>query len=128
VTEEPNVFIFQKTFDIIAILTVITICMILPIMFSRERRKITWWDYCYPYLGVPLWYLLREFGVGDSVNTSNFMVEMFSILMCSASAPWFRFALTYSKGRLVALISFILTLSPLAVAAGVRLIMPVLPS
>lgn len=121
-------FVFQKTFDIIAILTVITISMILPIMFSRERRKIFWWDYCYPYLGVPLWYLLRKFGVGDEISTSNFLVEMFCILMCSASAPWLRFALTYAKGRFVSLISFILSLSPLAVAIGVRLIMPVLPS
>ncbi len=121
-------FLFQKIFDIIAILTVVTISMILPIMFSREKRKIIWWDYCFPYLGVPLWFLLREFGVGDGVSTSNFLVEMFSILVCSVSAPWLRFALTYSKGQVVALISFILTLSPLAVATGVRLIMPVLPS
>ncbi len=121
-------FLFQKTFDIIAILTVITISMILPIMFSRKRRKIIWWDYCYPYLGVPLWYLLREFGVGDEVSTSNFMVEMFCILMCSASAPWFRFGLTYVKGRLVSWISFILSFFPLAVAVGVRMIMPVLPA
>ena len=120
--------LFQKTFDILAILTVITISTVISLMLSKKNLKITWWDYAFPYLGVPFWFILRELGIGGEASSSNFMVEMFAILLCSASAPWFRFALTYVRGRLVAWISFILTLSPLAVAAGVRLIMPVLPS
>lgn len=121
-------FLFQKTFDILCILTVITLSTVVSVMYSKKKMKITWWDYAFPYLGVPFWYILRECGVGGEVSSSNFMVEMFVILLCSVSAPWFRFGLTFVRGRVVGLISILLTVSPLAVAAFVRLIMPVLPS
>lgn len=121
-------FLFQKTFDIIAILTVITLSTVVSLMYSKKKMKITWWDYAFPYLGVPFWYILRECGVGGEVSSSNFMVEMFAILLCSVSAPWFRFALTFVRGRIVGLISMLLTVSPMAVAAFVRLVTPVLPS
>jgi hypothetical protein len=122
------VLLFQKTFDIIAILTVITISTVISLMYSKKKIKITWWDYAFPYLGVPFWYILRECGVGDEATSSNFMVEMFAILLCSASAPWLRFTLTFIKGRVAGMISILLTVSPLAVAAFVRLVTPVLPS
>ena len=121
-------FIFQKTFDIIAILTVITLSTVVSLMYSKKAMKITWWDYSFPYLGVPFWYLLRGCGVGGRVSSSNFMVEMFAILLCSISAPWLRFALTFVKSRIVSLVSILLTVSPLAVAAFVRWVTPVLPS
>lgn len=121
-------FLFQKTFDIIAILTVITLSTVVSLMYSKKKMKITWWDYAFPYLGVPFWYILRECGVGGEVSSSNFMVEMFAILLCSVSAPWFRFALTFVRGRIVGLISMLLTVSPMAVATFVRLVTPVLPS
>lgn len=122
--------LFQKTFDIIAILTVITISSVVSLMMSKKTIKITWWDYAFPYLGVPFWYILRECGVGGEVSSSNFMVEMFAILLCSVSAPWIRFTLTFVKdrSRFVGLMSTLLTVSPLAVAAFVRLVTPVLPS
>lgn len=120
--------LFQKTFDIIAILTVITISTVISLLYSKKKMKITWWDYAFPYLGVPFWFVLREFGVGDEATSSNFMVEMFAILLCSISAPWLRFSLTFVKGRVVGLISMLLTVSPVAVAAFVRLVTPVLPS
>jgi hypothetical protein len=122
------VLLFQKTFDILAILTVITISTVISLMYSKKQMKITWWDYAFPYLGVPFWYILRECGVGGEASSSNFMVEMFAILLCSASAPWLRFSLTFLRGRLVGLISMLLTVSPLAVAAFVRMVTPVLPS
>lgn len=120
--------LFQKTFDVIAILTVITISSVVSLMLGKKNMKITWWDYTFPYLGVPFWYILRECGVGGEVSSSNFLVEMFAILLCSVSAPWIRFSLTFIKGRVVGLISILLTVSPLAVAALVRLVTPVLPS
>lgn len=120
--------LFQKTFDIIAILTVITLSTVVSLMYSKKQMKITWWDYAFPYLGVPFWYILREFGVGGEASSSNFMVEMFAILLCSVSAPWLRFSLTFARGRVVGWISMLLTLSPLAVAAFVRVVTPVLPS
>jgi hypothetical protein len=122
------VLLFQKTFDIIAILTVITISSVVSLMISKKSTKITWWDYAFPYLGVPFWYILRECGVGGEISSSNFMVEMFAILLCSVSAPWIRLALTFIKGRAVGLISILLTVSPLAVAALMRWVTPVLPS
>ncbi len=121
-------FLFQKTFDIIAILTVITLSTVISLLYSKKKMKITWWDYAFPYLGVPFWFILRECGVGNEATSSNFMVEMFAILLCSISAPWLRFSLTFVKGRVVGLISMLLTVSPLAVAAFVRLVTPVLPS
>lgn len=122
--------LFQKTFDIIAILTVITISSVVSLMLGKKNRKISWWDYAFPYLGVPFWYILRECGIGGEVSSSNFMVEMFAILLCSVSAPWIRFALTFVRGRsrVMGLISILLTVSPLAVAAFVRLVTPVLPA
>lgn len=120
--------LFQKTFDIIAILTVITISSVVSLMLGKKNMKITWWDYTFPYLGVPFWYILRECGLGDEVSSSNFLVEMFAILLCSVSAPWIRFALTFIQGRGVGLISACLTVLPLAVAALVRMVTPVLPS
>ena len=120
--------LFQKTFDIIAILTVITISTVVSLMYSKKKMKITWWDYAFPYLGVPFWFILRECDVGDEASSSNFMVEMFAILLCSVSAPWLRFALTFVRGRVAGVISMLLTVSPLAVAAFVRLVTPVLPS
>lgn len=122
-------FLFQKAFDIIAILVVITISSVVSSLYSKKKMKITWWDYAFPYLGVPFWFILRECGVGDEATSSNFMVEMFAILLCSVSAPWLRFALTFVKGgRVVGLISILLTVSPLAVAVLVRMVTPVLPS
>lgn len=121
-------FLFQKTFDILAILTVITLSTVVSLMYSKKKMKTTWWDYAFPYLGVPFWFILRECGVGDEASSSNFMVEMFVILLCSVSAPWFRFALTFVRGRVVGLISIVLTLSPMAVAALVRWVTPVLPA
>jgi hypothetical protein len=122
------VLLFQKTFDIIAIFTVITLSTVISLMLSKKNMKTTWWDYAFPYLGVPFWFILRESGMGGEVSSSNFMVEMFAILVCSVSAPWVRFGLTYVKGRFAAWISILLTISPLAVAAFVRLVTPVLPS
>jgi hypothetical protein len=122
------VLLFQKTFDIIAILTVITLSTVISLMLSKKSIKISWWDYAFPYLGVPFWFVLQACGIGGEVSSSNFMVEMFAILVCSVSAPWLRFALTYVRGRIVAWISILLTISPLAVAAFVRLVTPVLPS
>ena len=120
--------LFQKTFDIIAILTVITISSVISLMLSKKNIKITWWDYAFPYLGVPFWYILRECGVGGEVSSSNFLVEMFAILLCSVSAPWIRLALTFVRGRIMGLISILMKVSPLAVAALVRWVTPVLPS
>lgn len=122
--------LFQKTFDVIAILTVITLSTVISLMLGKKNRKITWWDYAFPYLGVPFWFVLRECGVGGEATSSNFMVEMFAILLCSVSAPWIRFALSFirSRSRVVSMISILLTVSPLVVAAFVRMVTPVLPS
>lgn len=118
----------QKFYDLAIILIVITISVIIPIMMTKKRVKVTLWDYCFPYLGVPLWFLLRELGIGSVVNSSNFMVEMFCILVISVAVPWIRFGLTFSESQLVKKISLFLTLLPFIVAIFVRLVMPELPS
>jgi hypothetical protein len=120
--------LFQKTFDILAILTVITLSTVVSALYCKKHMNIGWWDYAFPYLGVPFWFVLRECGVGGEATSSNFMVEMFAILLCSVSAPWLRFSLIFIKGWVVEVISALLTVSPLAVAAFVRWVMPVLPA
>ncbi len=120
--------LFQKTFDIIAILTVITLSMLIPILFSRGKIKFIWWDYCFPYLGVPLWFVLQALDIGSTITTNNFLVEMFCILLASVATPWIRFGLTFINSNLIPKLSFSLTFFPLVVAIFVRLIMPELPA
>lgn len=119
--------LFQNTFVVIAILTIITISMIVPILLRRKKMRISWWDYCFPYLGVPLWFGLREIGVGDEVSISNFLVEMFCILLASEVSSWIRFGITFMHSNLMKSISFFLTFMPMIMAIFVRMVMPELP-
>jgi len=102
--------------------------MIVPILLCRKRIKVTWWDYCFPYLGVPLWFILREIGFGDIVTISNLLVEMFLVLLASEAASWIRYGLSFAQSRLWERVSFVLTFLPIATAIFVRWAMPELPA
>lgn len=102
--------------------------MIVPILLCRKRVKVTWWDYCFPYLGAPLWFILREIGFGDAVTISNLLVEMFLVLMVSELASWIRYGLSFVQSRFWERVTFVLTFSPIATAIFVRWVMPELPA
>jgi len=120
--------LFQNTFVVIALLTVITISMIVPILLSRNKMKVSWWDYCFPYLGAPLWFILREFDVGGAISISNLLVEMFCVLLASEAASWIRYGLTFTSSKVFRSISFFLTFLPIIMAVFIRLVMPELPA
>ncbi len=101
--------------------------MIVPIVLCSKKVKITWWDYCFPYLGVPLWFFLRELGFGSDVSVSNLLVELFIVLFTSEAASWIRYGLTFTQSEFLKILSFFLTLMPMIIALFLRWVMPELP-
>ncbi|MBI4687860.1 MAG: hypothetical protein HY756_08805 [Nitrospirae bacterium] len=95
--------------------------------YARYPFKAIWWDYIFPFLGIPMWFIMQALDAGSHISKSNFIIEIFIILMFSITAPWLRFAITYMKAGAAPYISFLLTLVPLAATILLRLVMPSLP-
>lgn len=112
---------------IVFIFSIVVVSVVTPLILSRQRLKSTWWDYASPFLGIPLWFMLRAFNVGNTVSETNFIIELFLVLIAGVSVPWMRFFLTFGKARAFLYVSFFLTLLPSAVTICLRLVMPVLP-
>ncbi|MGD8833496.1 MAG: hypothetical protein PVJ19_01110 [Desulfobacteraceae bacterium] len=112
---------------IVFILSVIVVSAVTPLLFSKGKMKITWWDYAFPILGPLLWFVLSWFHVGSAISSNNFLLELFGVLMASITIPWARFAVLYMKSKAVPMISFVLTLAPMAVALLLRLTTSTLP-
>ncbi len=117
----------SSVFHVTLIIGIIAICAVFPVLLSRRRSKIIWWDYAYPFLGALLWFILKSFDVGGKISMSNFLIEMFLILLVSIAVPWLRFAMTFAKAGIFSAISFFLTFLPIAVTIGLRLTVPLLP-
>jgi len=111
----------------IVLLMLLSSVAIIPPIIGKKRYWITWWDYVFPFLGVPLWFILRAFHVGNEISKTNFALEMFLIMICSATAPWLRYYLAYSKAGFIPKMSFLLTFMPVAFTICLRLIIPLLP-
>ncbi len=112
---------------IVFVLSIVVVTIVNPLLFGRHRSKITWWDYTFPYLGIPVWYILKILDVGEGISKTNFIIEMFIILLFSISVPWIRFIVSFAGGRVFAWFSLLLTLSPVAAAVFLRMVMPLLP-
>lgn len=112
---------------VVFILSIIVVSAVTPLLFSKGKMKISWWDYAFPVLGPLLWFVLSWFHVGSDVSDNNFLLEMFGVLMVSITVPWIRFAIMYMKSKLVPAISFMLTLAPMAMALLLRLTTSTLP-
>ncbi|MEK6672110.1 MAG: hypothetical protein AABY42_01355 [Nitrospirota bacterium] len=112
---------------VVFIFSIVVVSVVTPLILSRQRLKFTWWDYASPFLGIPLWFILRAFNIGGSVSESNFIIEIFLVLIAAITVPWLRFFLTFGKARFFIYASFFLTLVPSAVTLCLRLAMPVLP-
>ncbi len=100
---------------------------IIPPIIGKKRYWITWWDYVFPFLGMPLWLILLAVGVGDDISTTNFVFEMFFIMILSVMVPWFRYYLAYSKARFIPALSFLITFLPILVTIALRFFVPLLP-
>ncbi len=94
---------------------------------AKQRIKITWWDYTYPFLGIPLWITLQSLGFGNTVSMSNFVIEIFWIVLVSISIPWIRFAGSFNSQKLFTYGTFLLTFLPVLVTIYLRSTMPLLP-
>jgi apolipoprotein N-acyltransferase len=112
---------------VVFILSVIVVSTVTPLLFSKGKMKISWWDYAFPVLGPLLWLVLSWFHVGSDISDNNFLLEMFGVLMASITVPWARFAVLYMKSKMAPIISFILTLTPMATALLLRLTTSTLP-
>ncbi len=112
---------------VVFFLSIIVVAAVTPLIFIKKKYRITWWDYTFPILGVPFWLILQAFEVGDKVSMTNFIIELFMILVVSISIPWIRFVMSFAKASYVSTISFFLTLSPVVMAICLRLTMPLLP-
>lgn len=99
----------------------------LPATFLlRKQKRVTWWDFTYPYTGIIGWIILSVFQIGSTMSLSNLAIEVFWIAVASIPAPWilllmFRF---FEKRPIL---PFVFTLVPIIVAIFIRLTMPTLP-
>ncbi len=112
---------------IVFVFSVIVVSTITPLILSRHKFKAIWWDYTFPFLGIPMWFIMQAFNAGSYISKSNFIIEIFIVLMFSITAPWLRFAITYMKTGAAPYILFLLTLLPLAATILLRIVMPSLP-
>ena len=112
---------------VVFILSIIVVSAVTPLLFSKGKMKITWWDYAFPVLGPLLWFVLSWFHVGSDISNNNFLLEMFGVLMVSITVPWVRFGVLYMRSKVAPMISFVLTLAPMAMALLLRLTTSTLP-
>ncbi len=112
---------------VVFILSIIVVSAVTPLLFSKGKMKISWWDYAFPVLGPMLWFVLCWFHVGSDISNNNFLLEMFGVLMVSITVPWIRFVILFLKSRAAPMISFALTLAPMAMALLLRLTISTLP-
>lgn len=112
---------------IVFILSIIVVSAVTPLLFSKGKMKISLWDYAFPILGPVLWFVLSWLHVGSAISNNNFLLEMFGVLMVSITVPWARFGIIYMKSKVTPILSFILTLAPMAMALLLRLTTSTLP-
>ncbi len=126
-----SIAINELTISFIVLYMMLTGVSLVPPVITKTRYWVTWWDYVYPFVGMPLWFLLwfllSWLKVGPGVSTTNFAFEVFCILILSVATPWMRYYLAYSKSRTTAVISFCLTFVPIIVTVFFRFCMPLLP-
>jgi hypothetical protein len=111
----------------ILILCVVALLPIIPVILHRKRKQFTLWDNIYPFLGVPIWFVVAKMKIGNTASLSNMVFEVLVIASVSIFIPWLRWALiqfdyTTNKKAFLAL-SFI----PMIVAIILRAIMPSMP-
>lgn len=94
---------------------------------EKLNKEARWWNYIYPFLGIPFWFILHSLDVGRGVSGANFVIEMFWIFVASVTIPWLRIVLLKIDLKGISILSFALTLFPLVLTFCLRLTMPLLP-
>lgn len=101
---------------------------LIPPFITKTRYWVTWWDYVYPLLTMPIWFGLWKLHIGGEISTTNFAFEVFFLLILSVAIPWIRYYLAFSQAKMVACLSYALTLLPIAATFILRLTVPNLPT
>jgi hypothetical protein len=121
----------ELTISFIVLYMMLSGVSMVPPVITKTRYWVTWWDYVYPFVGMPLWFflwfLLSWLKVGPGVSTTNFAFEVFCILILSVTAPWMRYYLAFAKSKASRVISLSLTFVPIIVTVLFRFYMPLLP-
>ncbi len=117
----------ELTISFIVLYMMLTVVAMVPPVITKTRYWVSWWDFVYPFVGMPLWFLLWWLKVGEGVSTTNFAFEVFCILILSVAMPWMRYYLAYAESKVAAIISVIITFIPIAVTLFFRFNMPLLP-
>ena len=112
---------------VVTIFSIVVVSIVTPLLLTKQRFQLAWWDYTSPFLGIPLWFMLRGFHVGGGISESNIIIEVFLVLMGAIFVPWLRFFLSFNKANALAHFSFFLTFVPAALPIFLRLTMPLLP-
>ncbi len=112
----------------IVLYMMLSVVALVPPVITKTRYKITWWDYVYPLLTMPLWLALWKLHIGDDVSTTNFAFEVFFLLILSVATPWIRYYLAYSQAKIIGYLSIALTFLPIVTTFIMRLTIPLLPT
>ena len=92
----------------------------------KRTKRLTSWDYAFPFFGIPSWMILAEYGVGNALSMANFAVEIFIVLLFSVVAPWLRYWLYNKNWQKRVNLTYLLTFSPIIFTLLLRISMPFL--
>jgi len=101
--------------------------VVFPVVALRKHQRLIWWDYVYPFAGLPVWFALTMMRVGATASLSNLVVEVFWMAVAAVVVPWARWILAWVGGARCKRVSTGLAFLPLMVAVIIRLVMPTLP-
>jgi hypothetical protein len=97
-------------------------------IFFRSRVHWYIWDYGVPIYGVIIWFLMEYLRIGrDLASLSNFVVEIFWILVASIISIWLRVIFPGKENKTSRISSTVSVLIPIVIAIILRLTMPWLP-
>ena len=98
-----------------------------PVRLSKKFKRVHWWDYALPAIGLPVWIFLSIAEVGDTPSLSNMIIEVMMVLAVSVIIPWARYAILYVNNNFALVTHRVMYIIPIAVAFLIRIYMPTLP-
>lgn len=93
----------------------------------KRRKRVTWWDYSFPYAGIIVWFLLLIGGAGKTASLSNFVIEVFWIALVSIIIQWLVVGVYCMSKPASFILGRILTSFPIITAIIIRLTVETLP-
>jgi hypothetical protein len=109
---------------VIILLLLVVYSGLIPLRRAKKFKKLSLWDYVYPYTGFLAWFVLLVLRVGNRPELGNLIWEPLLLLIFSAVLPWlvlrqFQGQKPLSQGKIL-----LLQASPLVMALFFRLFMP----